>query len=182
MNQMINIAKRFAKIIKADDEITRIIDEREKEFPTPWSGGEETIEYAIVAPLYSALSNIDSNNLKLARNNILDVLDIIKMKKISKRFSRFLKIAQLPPKSEDTKVSVPRVVNKYIENKIKAEEFEKDEELDFALGALHTAISDIDNNPMKAKKLIMLAIKSISEVIAKTPSGEIAPAAIIQSR
>jgi hypothetical protein len=177
MNQMINIAKRFSKIIKADEEeINRMIDEREKEFPTPWSGGEETIEYAIVAPLHSALSNIDSNNLETARDNILSVLDIIKMKKVSKRFIRFLKIAQ------ETKVQVPHAVNKYIENKIKAEEFEKDEELDFALGALHTAVSDIDNNPMKAKRLIMLAIKSINDAISKAPSGEVTPAAVIQSR
>jgi Tfp pilus assembly ATPase PilU len=176
MNQMINIAKKFSKY--NNDEITNIIDEREKEDLTPWSGGEETTEYAIVAPLHSALSNIDSNNLEAARDNILDVLDIIKMKKVSRKFSRFLKIAQQPK----TEVQVPHAVNKYIENKIKAEDFEKNDELDFALSALHSAVSDIDNNPMKAKRLVMLAIKSINDAIGtKTPEGAVTPAAI-QSR
>ncbi len=184
MNQMISIAKRFAKIIKADDsydkdEITRMIDEREKESPTPWSG-EETIEYAIVAPLHSALSNIDSNNLEAARDNILDALDIIKMKKVSKRFSRFLKIAQ------ETKAEVPHAVNKYIENKIKSEEFEKNDELDFALSALHSALGVVESNPDKALTFIHLAINSITKAInSDVPSGTSVepgtPIAVVQS-
>jgi len=167
-----------------------MIDERDKEFPTPWTGGEETVEYAIIAPLHSALSNIDSDNLKEAKENILSVLDIIKMKKVSKRFSRFLKIAQEETKVEvPHKAEVPNTVNKYIENKIKAEDYERNDELEFALSSLHSALGMMENHPKKALALIHLAIVSITNAMnpgattgKETSVGPGTPMAVVQSR
>jgi hypothetical protein len=177
MSQMISIAKRFAKIIKAEEpyerEINKMIDERDQEFPTPWSGGEETMEFAVIQPLHYALSNIDSNNLELAKENILGVLDILKMKKVSKTFQRLLKIAaagETKVEAPKAKLDVPQAVSKYIKNKIESEDYEREEELDFALSALHSAMGYLGKgNVTTAMKSINLAIHTLTEMLAKKP-------------
>lgn len=141
------------------DQIEKLATHFEK--TTTWSGVQVLAE-AIDKPLYSAIANINSGDLSVAKKHIQKSLSMLKAISVANSFNSFLKIAANPFEQEtnpDIRPAKPKIVST------------PSGTISYVIGSLNFAIGLIDNDPEKAKSILINTKKSlIQELQQENPN------------